>query len=305
MRLSTITFKREDTGDTFTFGPHPPYMLHPNTKLPTPGTLSVSGVENFGADGGMTLASRLQRQPAKIVYNVLEDYRHERGMIDLITQASAFFQAHNLDDLSVIRYSMIVQTSDAFDEAYMMEHGAITVPFSAPLVRGYGLSTANEMDFIFDDPARYWVSGAGVVSTNIMPTSPFATMVGERWTTGLQTWISGLSHWDYPDKNNQDKPVTVNVVTSVPVGVEIDIFGAIGNLRVSNTTDGSYWQWDQKIPAGSAVHVSSDGSARDWNGSPIYTALGTLTAHPGNNTFTLTGTEVDGGYAKITIRGAF
>lgn len=304
MQPSTITFRREDTGETFTFGPTPPYMLHPNTKLPAPGTLAVSGMEYFGADGGMTLASRQQRQTAKIVYNVLEDYRHEKGMMSLIAAGTQFFQPHNAD-LSVIRYSMIVQTSDSFDEAYLMQHGAITVPFAAPLIRGQGLSTANEMDFIFDDPLRYWAGGEGVVSGNILPSLPAATLMGERWTSGLQTWTGGLAQWDYPKDGSGGTPQTVKVVSSVPVGVEIDIFGAIGNVRISNTTDGSYWQWDQMIPAGRAVHVASDGSARDWNGAPIYTALGALTAQPGANTFALTGTNVSGGYAKVTIRGAY
>ena len=303
MQLSTITFKREDTGETFKFGPHPPYMLHPNTKLPTPGALSVSGVENFGADGGMTLASRLQRQPVKIVYNVMEDYKHERGMLDLITQASAFFQVHNLDDLSVIRYSMIVQTSDSKDEAYMMEHGAITVPFSAPLVRGYGLSVASEMDFIFDDPTRYWVSGAGLVSATIMPYLP-PTLIGERWTNGFQTWIRG-SQWDSPTGGDGDKPATLNVVTAVPVGMEIDIYGFLNNPRITNLTNGSYWQYTASIAEGGSIHVSSDGTARDSDGTITYKTLGTLTAQPGVNQFVLTSIYAAGGYAKIKIRGAF
>lgn len=303
MQLSTITFKREDTGETFTFGPHPPYMLHPNTKLPTPGTLSVSGVENFGADGGMTLASRLQRQPAKIVYNVMEDYKHERGILDLITQASAFFQAHNLDDLSVIRYSMIVQTSDSQDEAYMMEHGAITVPFSAPLVRGYGLSVASEMDFIFDDPARYWVSGAGVTSATLKPYIP-PTLLGERWVNGFQVWY-GFSQWDIPKGGDGDKPATLDVVTAVPVGVEIDIYGYINNPRITNLTNGSYWQYTNRIQKNVSIHVSSDGTTRDQDGNITYETLGTLTAQPGINEFVLTSIYSEGGYAKITIRGAF
>ena len=303
MQLSTITFKREDTGDTFTFGPHPPYMLHPNTRLPAPGTLSVSGVENFGADGGLTLASRLQRQPAKIVYNVLEDYKHERGMLDLITQASAFFQAHRLDDLSVIRYSMIVQTSDALDEAYMMEHGAITVPFSAPLVRGYGLSVASEMDFIFDDPARYWVSGAGVTSATLKPYIP-PTLEGERWVNGFQVW-DGSSQWDIPKGGDGDKPAGLDVVTAVPVGVEIDIYGYINNPRITNLTNGSYWQYTNRIQKNVSIHVSSDGTARDQDGNVTYETLGTLTAQPGVNNFVLTSIYSEGGYAKITIRGAF
>ena len=302
MRLSTITFKREDTGDTFKFGPHPPYMLHPNTKLPMPGTLSVSGVENFGADGGMTLASRLQRQPVKIVYNVLEDYKHERGMLDLITQATAFFQAHNLDDLSVIRYSMIVQTSDSQDEAYMMEHGAITVPFSAPLARGYGMSTANEMDFIFDDPTRYWVSGVGVTSATINPYLP-PTLMGERWVNGMQAWAP--SKWDYPKNSDPNPPQVLTVVTAMPVGVDIDLYGYINNVRITNRTNGSYWQWGHRLQTGESLHVSSDGTARDGDGNILYDALGRLTAQAGQNEFVMTAIVAIGGYAKITVRGAF
>lgn len=302
--LSTVTFRREDTGAEFTFGQHPPYMLHPNTKLPAPGTLAVSGTEFMGSDGGMTLASRLDRQAAKIVYNVLEDYTHQKGMMALLADASSFFQAHTAD-LSVVRYTMIVQTTDADHASYMMQHGAITVPFSAPLVRGQGLSVANEMDFIFDDPLRYWVGGDGVVSDSIQPALPPGTLIGERWNDGRQVWINGLSQWDYPREGTAGTPQTVNVVSSVPVGVEIAIYGAVSNVRITNLTNGSYWQWDQTIPAGKTVRVSSDGTARDWTGTIIYTALGALTADPGRNTFKMDGTAIDGGYATVTIRGAY
>lgn len=302
--LSTVTFKREDTGKVFTFGPHPPYQLHPNTKLPAPGILSVSGVEYLGSDGGQTLASRLQRQPVKIVYNVLESYKHDKGMVRLLADASAFFQSHDAD-LSVIKYTMIVQTCDADHASYMMQHGTLSTPFSAPLIRGIGLSVANEMDFIFDDPYKYWTDGVGVVSDDIYAALPAGTVLGEEWHDGLQVWNAGLSQWEYPHEGTAGTPQTINVTSSVTVGVEIAIYGGISHVRIDNDTNGSYWQWDQEIPKGRTVRITSDGTARDWNGDIIYTSLGRLTASPGDNTFSLAGQDIDGGYANVTVRGAY
>ena len=304
MMLNTITFKREDTGNTFVFGPHPPYQLHPNTKLPAPGTLSVSGVEYLGSDGGQTLASRLQRQPVKIVYNVLESYKHDKGLVSLLADASAFFQSHNAD-LSVIKYTMIVQTCDADHASYMMQHGTLSTPFSAPLVRGMGLSVADEMDFIFDDPYKYWTDGVGVVSDDIYAALPAGTLLGEQWRDGLQVWSDGLSQWKYPSEGTAGTPQTINVTSSVTVGVEIAIYGGISHVRIDNDTDGSYWTWDQEIPKGRTVTVTSDGTARDWDGNIIYTSLGRLTASPGDNTFSMSGQDINGGYATVTVRGAY
>lgn len=302
---SSITFKRDDTGESFTFSNRPPYMLAPGTKLPTPGTLSVSGTESMGANGGTTLASRLERQAVKIVYNVLESYDSDTGIVQLLADASRFFTPM-MSDLSVVTYTMTVQTDDKVAEAYMMKKGTITVPFSAPLLRGRGLSVNNELDFIFDDPYRYWIGGTGVISGDIYAALPPGVSLGEVWANGLQKFTGGLSQWTYPAGGTAGTPQSINVVSSVQVGVEAIIRGQITNPILRNDTDGSSWQWLGTIPKGSVITLGSDGIARDWNGEIIYNSIGQLTAMPGENTFSLDGENVAGeGYATVTVRGAF
>lgn len=302
---SSITFKRDDTGESFTFSNRPPYMLAPGTKLPTPGTLSVSGTESMGTNGGTTLASRLERQAVKIVYNVMESYDSDTGIVQLLADASRFFTPM-MSDLSVVTYTMTVQTDDKVSEAYMMKKGAITVPFSAPLLRGRGLSVNNELDFIFDDPYRYWIGGSGVISGDIYAALPPGVALGEVWANGLQKFTGGLSQWTYPAGGTAGTPQSINVVSSVQVGVEAIIRGQITNPILRNDTDGSSWQWLGTIPKGSVITLGSDGIARDWTGEIIYNSIGQLTAMPGENTFSLDGENVAGeGYATVTVRGAF
>lgn len=303
--ISKITFTRDDTGESLSFTNQPPFMLTPATKLPAPATLAVSGFESMGAHGGLTLASRIERQAVKIGYNVLENYNSPDGLVQIIAQASRFFLPMK-SDLETITYTMTVYTDDKLGDSYLMRQGSITVPFSAPLLRGQGISVNNEMDFIFDDPYRYWVGGAGVVSGDIYAALPAGIRLGEVWTDGLQTYKDGLSQWTYPESGTAGTPQSINVVSSAQVGVEAIIRGQITNPILRNDTDGSSWQWFGTIPKGSVITLGSDGIARDWTGEIIYNSIGQLTAMPGKNTFSLDGENVAGeGFATVTVRGAF
>lgn len=303
--LSKITFTRDDTGESLSFTNRPPYMLTPATKLPAPATLSVSGFESMGTQGGITLASRVERQAVKIGYNVLESYDNEDGIVQIIAQASRFFIPMK-SDLEAVRYTMTVYTDDKIHDSYLMRQGSISVPFSAPLLRGQGISVDNEMDFIFDDPYKYWVDGAGVVSGDIYAALPAGIMLGEVWDDGLQMYKDGLSQWTYPDSGTAGTPQTIDVVSSVQVGAEAILRGAITNPRLTNLTDGSYWEWNGSIPDGKTITLSPAGEARDWTGNVVYNSVGQLTAMPGKNTFSLSGEKISGaGYATVTVRGAF
>ena len=303
--ISKITFTRDDTGESLSFTNQPPFMLTPATKLPAPATLAVSGFESMGAHGGLTLASRMERQAVKIGYNVLESYNSPDGLVQIIAQASRFFLPMK-SDLETITYTMTVYTDDKMGDSYLMRQGSITVPFSAPLLRGQGISVNNEMDFIFDDPYRYWVDGAGVVSSDIYAALPAGILLGEVWTDGWQTYKDGLSQWTYPESGTAGTPQTIDVVSSVQVGAEAILRGAITNPKLTNETDGSYWEWYGTIPDGKTITLSSSGEARSWTGEVIYNSIGRLTAMPGKNTFSLSGEKISGaGYATVTVRGAF
>ena len=153
--IGSLTFTRDD-GETFTFSAtNPPYQLTPDTQLPAGLALDVSGGEYTGRNGGYTLAGRLQRRTAKIVYNVRETSSDARSMMQLLNDAAEFFRPMTAD-LRVVSFDMLVQTDDGNRSAYVMRQGHVTTPFMAPLLRGGHGSYAAEFDLIFDDPLLYW-----------------------------------------------------------------------------------------------------------------------------------------------------
>lgn len=297
--MSSVTFTRESDGQSFTFTTHPPYELHPDTLLPSAQTLDVSSIEYMGRAGGRTLASRFQKATVKIAYNVREWYADSRSIMELISAASAFFNPMQ-SDLTANLFTMTVTTDDRNGSQYLMRHGAITMPFSAPLQRGRGISLANEMDFVFDDPLRYWVSGDGVVSGRITPAAAAGVEIGQEWVDGVQQFTGGLSMFVYPASGAAGTPQTINVVSSTPVNVSIKIFGRITNPVVVNDTDGSRWEWPGTIPVGNAMSVDDLGVTTAWDGRVRYNAVGQLTAQPGLNTFELSGVNLGSKTAQWT-----
>lgn len=304
--MRQVIFTRESDGEQFTFsGEFPPYMLTHKTQLPSPRTLDVSGDEYSGVSGGYTLASRFQRMAVKIGYNVRESWNDPRSFLSLVTDASRFFLPMD-DTLQVEKFSMQVDLDDSASSSFMMRHGAITVPFSAPAYGLSGVSMDNDMSFIFDDPNMYWVGGEGVVTGKILPTSLPGTKIGERWVNGGQVWNEGLSVWDYPKDGGGGTPQTINVVSAVSVGVEVNIFGKISNPKIINSVNGSSWSWKGTIPDGNVIHVSDDGISTDFTGNRLYNTIGGLIARPGLNTFELTGGDLsENAYAQVKVRGAF
>ena len=138
--IGSLTFTRDD-GAKLTFSAtNPPYQLTPDTQLPAGLSLDVSGGEYTGRNGGYTLAGRLQRRTAKIVYNVRETYSDARSMMQLLNDAAEFFRPMTAD-LRIVSFDMLVQTDDSNQSAYVMRQGHVTTPFMAPLLRGDRKST--------------------------------------------------------------------------------------------------------------------------------------------------------------------
>lgn len=289
--IGSLTFTRDD-GKTFTFSAtNPPYQLTPDTLLPAGLALDVSGGEYTGRNGGYTLAGRLQRRTAKIVYNVRETYADSRSMVQLLNDASEFFRPMTAD-LRIVSFDMLVQTDDSNQSAYLMRQGHVTTPFMAPLLRGGHGSYAAEFDLIFDDPLLYWADGSGVVSGDILPAALPGSKIGEVWQEGLQVWSAGLSRWEYPDQGGGGTPQTVHVVSAYQVPVAFTITGQITNPKIVNSRNGSQWSWEGTIPYGCVVTVDVDGVATDWQGNRLLNTMGGLVAAPGDNTFTLTGSDL-------------
>lgn len=289
--IGSLTFTRDD-GETFTFSAtNPPYQLTPDTRLPAGLALDISGGEYTGRNGGYTLAGRLQRRTAKIVYNVRETYSDSRSMMQLLNDAAEFFRPMNAD-LRLVSFDMLVQTDDSGKSAYIMRQGHVTTPFMAPLLRGGHGSYAAEFDLIFDDPLLYWADGSGVVSGDILPAALPGSKVGEEWREGLQVWAAGLSRWEYPDQGGGGTPQTVHVVSAYQVPVAFKVTGQITNPKIVNSRNGSQWSWEGTIPYGCVVTVDVDGVALDWHGNRLLNTMGGLVAAPGDNTFTLTGSDL-------------
>ena len=289
--IGSLTFTRDD-GATFTFSAtNPPYQLTPDTQLPAGLTLDVSGGEYTGRNGGYTLAGRLQRRTAKIVYNVRETYADSRSMVQLLNDASEFFRPMTAD-LRIVSFDMLVQTDDSNQSAYLMRQGHVTTPFMAPLLRGGHGSYAAEFDLIFDDPLLYWADGSGVVRGDILPAALPGSKIGETWQEGLQVWAAGLSRWEYPDQGGGGTPQTVRVVSAYQVPVAFTITGRITNPKIVNSRNGSQWSWEGTIPYGRVVTVDVDGVATGWQGNRLLNTMGGLVAAPGDNTFTLTGSDL-------------
>lgn len=289
--IGSLTFTRDD-GMTFTFSAtNPPYQLTPDTQLPAGLTLDVAGGEYTGRNGGYTLAGRLQRRTAKIVYNVRETYSDARSMMQLLNDAAEFFRPMTAD-LRIVSFTMLVQTDDSNQSAYLMRQGHVTTPFMAPLLRGGHGSYAAEFDLIFDDPLLYWADGSGVVSGDILPAALPGSKLGEVWQEGLQVWAAGLSRWEYPAQGGGGTPQTVHVVSAYQVPVAFTITGQITNPKIVNSRNGSQWSWEGTIPYGRVVTVDVDGVATDWQGNRLLNTMGGLVAAPGDNTFTLTGSDL-------------
>ena len=289
--IGSLTFTRDD-GETFTFSAvNPPYQLTPETQLPAGLALDVSGGEYTGRNGGYTLAGRLQRRTAKIVYNVRETYSDSRSMMQLLNDAAEFFRPMTAD-LRIVSFDMLVQTDDGGKSAYVMHKGHVTTPFMAPLLRGGRGSYAAEFDLIFDDPLLYWADGSGVVSGDILPAALPGSKIGETWREGLQVWAAGLSRWEYPDQGGGGTPQTVHVVSAYQVPVAFKVTGQITNPKIVNSRNGSQWSWEGTIPYGCVVTVDVDGVALDWHGNRLLNTMGGLVAAPGDNTFTLTGGDL-------------
>ena len=289
--IGSLTFTRDD-GATFTFSAvNPPYQLTPDTLLPAGLALDVSGGEYTGRNGGYTLAGRLQRRTAKIVYNVRETSSDRRSMVELLNDAAEFFRPMTAD-LRIVSFDMLVQTDDSNQSAYLMRQGHVTTPFMAPLLRGGHGSYAAEFDLIFDDPLLYWADGSGVVSGDILPAALPGSKIGEVWQEGLQVWAAGLSRWEYPDQGGGGTPQTVHVVSAYQVPVAFTITGQITNPKIVNSRNGSQWSWEGTIPYGRVVTVDVDGVATDWQGNRLLNTMGGLVAAPGDNTFTLTGSDL-------------
>ena len=289
--IGSLTFTRDD-GATFAFSAtNPPYQLTPDTQLPSGLTLDVSGGEYTGRNGGYTLAGRLRRRTAKIVCNVRETYSDSRSMMQLLNDAAEFFRPMTAD-LRIVSFDMLVQTDDGSQSAYVMRQGHVTTPFMAPLLRGGRGSYAAEFDLIFDDPLLYWADGSGVVSGDILPAALPGSKIGEVWQDGLQVWAAGLSRWEYPDQGGGGTPQTVHVVSAYQVPVAFTITGQITNPKIVNSRNGSQWSWEGTIPYGCVVTVDVDGVATGWQGNRLLNTMGGLVAAPGDNTFTLTGSDL-------------
>lgn len=289
--IGSLTFTRDD-GATFTFSAtNPPYQLTPDTLLPAGLALDVSGGEYTGRNGGYTLAARLQRRTAKIVYNVRETSSDSRSMMKLLNDAAEFFRPMTAN-LRIVSFDMLVQTDDGNKSAYVMRQGHVTTPFMAPLLRGGHGSYAAEFDLIFDDPLLYWADGSGVVSGDILPAALPSSKIGEVWQKGLQVWAAGLSRWEYPSQGGGGTPQTVHVVSAYQVPVAFTITGHITNPVIVNSRNGSQWSWEGTIPYGRVVSVDADGVATDWQGNRLLNTMGGLVAAPGDNTFTLTGSDL-------------
>lgn len=186
--------------------------------------LCQPGGEYTGRNGGYTLAGRLQRRTAKIVYNVRETYSDSRSMVELLNDAAEFFRPMTAD-LRIVSFDMLVQTDDGSQSAYVMRQGHVTTPFMAPLLRGGRGSYAAEFDLIFDDPLLYWADGSGVVSGDILPAALPGSKLGETWQNGLQVWSAGLSRWEYPDQGGGGTPQTVHVASAYQVPVAFTVTG--------------------------------------------------------------------------------
>ena len=105
-------------------------------------------------------------------------------------------------------------------------------------------------------------------------------------------WSAGLSRWEYPSQGGGGTPQTVRVVSAYQVPVAFTVTGQITNPVIVNSRNGSQWSWEGTIPYGRVVTVDVDGVATDWQGNRLLNTMGGLVAAPGDNTFTLTGSDL-------------
>lgn len=310
MDIRKIVFTRD--GESFTFGLTPPYQLHPDTLLPTAQALDSSGIEYMGRNGGMGLAARVQRQTVDITFNVVA--RDPKvSYTQLLSDANMFFRPMN-SDLSVTRFDMTVTMCDGVQ--WMMRRGHVSVPFSSPATRLLSIGVQGKLGLIFDDPNRYWVSGAGVVSGDITPSGDPSTLVGEKWTGGLQMVVGGRSQWFLPSAGAAGIPQSVTISSAYPVPVSFKIYGQITSPKLVNITNGDTWSWPGTLKSGEVLSVDEDGVMLDQHGIRRFNSSGGLKAEPGVNTFALYGENVShpvspevaprvDAYANVMIRGAF
>lgn len=284
--IRAIVFTRGD--QSFTFGLTPPYQLHPDTLLPSAQALDSSGIEYMGRNGGMGLAARVQRQTVDITFNVVA--RDPKvSYTQLLSDANMFFRPMN-SDLSVTRFDMTVTMCDGVQ--WMMRRGHVSVPFSAPATRLLGIGVQGKLGLIFDDPNRYWVSGAGVVSGDITPSGDPSTLVGEQWQGGLQMFMGGKSQWFMPSAGAAGIPQSVTISSAYPVPVSFKIYGQITHPKLVNITNGDTWSWPGTLKSGEVLSVDEDGVMLDQHGIRRFNASGGLKAEPGVNTFALYGENV-------------
>ena len=284
--IREIVFTRGD--QSFTFGLMPPYQLHPDTMLPSAQALDSSGIEYMGRNGGMGLAARVQRQTVEITFNVVARDPNV-SYTQLLSDASMFFRPMN-SDLSVTRFDMTVTMRDGTQ--WMMRRGHVSVPFSAPATRLLGFGVQGKLGLIFDDPNRYWVSGAGVVSGRITPSGDPGTLMGERWQGGMQIFAGGQSQWFLPSAGASGVPQSVTISSAYPIPVSFKIYGQITNPKLVNITNGDTWNWPGTLKSGEVLTVDEDGVMLDQHGIRRFNASGGLKAEPGVNTFALYGQNV-------------
>lgn len=307
-----IIFTREKDNKTFTMGDiSGSFVVNSSTNIPSADTVDATGYEYSGSHGGYATAARYQRRTFDLDFYIQEKPGVSDGIIKLASQGRSFFSLCD-SDLNALLYTADFYTNDKNQSEFRMQHGAISVPFSASFVDREHYATGS-VSFIFGDPLLYYIgdggaSVGGIIDFTLWPTGASATTrIGRRWSTEGAVWQTAGAEWDAPASGaGGGNQTSINFVTETTVNAAITITGQISNPQIVNTTNGSEFSYVGNIADGQVLTVDTAGNVLLDGATATGTWSGTLTAQDGLNSFVLqSATSTTAARAEILLRGSF
>lgn len=285
-------------------------ILDSATRLPQPRTATTSSYRNGGDDGGYGTSGTYDPRPFDVLFTIRERDSNAKSLLELGVDLASFFRLHD-DDNWLEKYTCVVSSGDKHNFQYQLRHGHIVTPLNTPM-EGTPSHANGSVGLLFGDPYVYAFGSSGDATASIVrfmltPSGAIGTTRrGRRWTLNGVVWTTTGTIWDFPQDGGTGTPVTVRFTTENTVPAEFTISGQATNPKITNTTNGSSFQYFSTVSDGQTLSVSSDGVVL-LQGLP---APGTwsdtlLTASNGLNTFIYEADNPNANsVARVTLLGA-